>query len=57
MSETIYCQTCFQQEAAREDGLCLDCGRWQDYWEGLSPKEREREYEMMAAYASESSDG
>lgn len=49
------CQICFQREATRTDGLCLDCGHWQDYWDGLTDAEREREYEMMAAYAAESS--
>lgn len=50
------CQICSQAEAVRGDGLCLDCGRWQDYWQGLNAAEREHEYEMMAAYAEASDD-
>jgi hypothetical protein len=33
---------------------CVECLRWRDYWDNLTPAERESEQRAMAQYANES---
>lgn len=52
----MICQICYDARAyAERNGrrVCKSCCEWWDYWEGLTPRQQEKEIESMARHIEE----